>query len=215
MRIIKSYIIALICFGCFGIKHTQAQLTEFGLGFSPVLYSGTEFSTFDNGSGYEQLSSSSVENTPMITGHMMLGMYFHLLHLSEDFSLGAHYQITTFVGSMDGGYFDAKMIGVDLPVFAELRFGNLATEGSNSDVGGSLGAGALYTANTFLIDDEAVGFRTFMPCMSTSLSVRNVGIQLVLHPGRYQIMYGSNTGCIPRAEFFRYHITYYWYLGEL
>lgn len=215
MRIIIRYSIVLVCISYLSIQHLRAQLTEFGLGFTPVLYSGTEFTTFDNGSGYDQLSSSSIENTPMITGNLMLGMYFHLLHLSEDFSLGAHYQSTFFVGTMDGSYYDAKMFGVDLPVFAELRFGNLATEGSNAHVGGSLGAGVLYTANTFLIDDEAVGFRTFMPCFSTSLSVRNTGLQLVLHPGRYRIMYGSNTGGIPRAEFFRYHLTYFWYLGEL
>lgn len=211
----KTFLLILIGISLCGIRTSRAQLAEFGLGYAPTLFNGTEISSFDGGDVPTYNSAISVENTLFHMANMMFGLYYHVLHVGMDFSVGAHYQAFTYLGTMDGGYYDAKTFGVDLPVFAEVRVGSLATEASTSSIGAALGVGYMYNAAIMIIDENKVKLGSFMPAISASISGRYAGVQLMFKPGKYQILYETNTGGIPRAEFIKYQLTYYWYLGEI
>ena len=213
---VKFYSILFTCiaFVCFR-QQLSAQLIEFGIGYSPMIFSGSEISSFDGGDVPTVNSVSSVENTLVLTGNMMVGIYYHLLHFGENMSLGAHYQATIFAGAMDGGYYDALVGGIDLPVMAEFRMGNIATQDSGSPWGCQLAGGAMYTAGLMSIDESKLKFGIFKPAFSLGITHNDVGLQFLWHPGKYTILYDTNTGGIPRADFFKYHLTLFWYLGEL
>ncbi|HNA57914.1 MAG TPA: hypothetical protein PLL28_13290 [Chitinophagales bacterium] len=203
--------IAVFCYQ----NRLSAQLVEFGIGYTPSIFSGSEISSFDGGDVPTVNTVSSVENTLVLSGNMMVGIYYHLLHYGENMSLGAHYQATLFAGTMDGGYYDALMGGVDLPIMAEIRFGNIATESSTAPFGCQLGGGAMFTAGIISIDGHPLKLGMFKPAVSLGATYEDVGIQFLWHPGKYTILYDTNTGGIPRADFFKYHLTLFWYLGEL
>lgn len=195
-------------------RKASAQLVEFGIGYSPMVFSGSEISSFDGGDVPTVNSVSSVENTLVYAGNMMLGIYYHLLHVGTNMSLGAHYQATIFAGTMDGSYYDAYVGGIDLPIMAEFRLGNIATESSTALWGCQLGGGAMYTTGLMSIDGNMLKFGLLKPAFSFGVSNYDMGVQFLWHPSRYTILYPTNTGGIPRAEFFKYHLTLYWYIGE-
>jgi|GEM_PF-1959677 len=206
-------IIFLLCV-CFGLKNVNGQSIELGIGYTPIVYEGIEIHSFDGGdSGPSTNYANTVYKGVMPTLNLNLGMYFSLLNKTPEFSTGFLYQWITYVGK-ENNISDRFVYGLDLPVFACVRFGYTANENSNSNIGASFGAGAMYSmmglSGTSAYDSRGV----FTPAFTAAAIIRDVGgIQISSRFKGYQTYYQTNTGDIPRIKYTTTHISIYANLG--
>ncbi len=203
--------VILLLISCMNMN---AQAFEFGLGISPIHIEGTQISTYEDYSGPTLNYVEEIQPATLPLFNVNLGLYFNLLNRYDEFSAGVLYQsIFTFGKTSIGG--SEYAYGLDLPVFACLRFGYTGSQDSRSAVGAGFGGGVMYSMLAAGGESLYNKKGAFMPALQGFVIIRGLGgLEITSNLNGYQSYYTSNTGPIPGMLIRTLHVSIYANFGE-
>lgn len=192
----------------------NAQAFEFGLGISPVHIEGNQVFTYEDNNGHTIHYLEPIQPVSLLLFNVNCGMYFNLINGFDEFSAGVLYQSIFSIGKTSYGVGDYAY-GIDLPVFACVRWGYSGSQDSRSAVGAGFGGGIMYSIMGS--GGESFYYKTgaFIPALQAFVLFRSFGgLEITTNFIGYQDYFNKHTSNIGGLLIRSLHFSFYANYGE-